>query len=455
MILKIDRSKKHQTVECFGASAAWWAQDVGGMVSIDPNSGKPVREIISELLFNPVSGIGIDCYRYNLGAGSKSNSSCTFSVGSRATESFDISDTEYDMSRDENAVTMMKLAVRDGVDRVILFSNSPPERFTINGKACLSKPWRINLKKRNVPRFARYSLDVAEYFVRDGIPVKSISPVNEPVWVWTERHGQEGCHYRPWGVRCVMREFARQLKSRPALSGVNLSGAENGDLRWFNKTYTRIMLGDRLISESCDGVDVHSYFLPIPLPFKRITNNRQGYLRRFRRLLDKKYPGAPVRVTEWTHMCGGRDRTMTSALVQANTMYEDMTLLDVCSWQHWIAVSDVDYCDGLIYINKDETYEMTKRYYAFGNFTKYIPRGSVRVEADCGDGDVKALAFDYENRLTAVLINQSEGEKTLTLPAELASAAVYVTDENNSLCEKRAEGDTLVLPPRSVCTVCG
>ncbi|NMP38284.1 MAG: hypothetical protein GX051_09250 [Clostridiales bacterium] len=448
----INREEKHQIFDRFGTSAAWWAQVVGGWEHIDAESGKPVRERIAQLLFNRQSGIGIATYRYNLGGGSGNHDECPFGNPSRTAESFDISETEYDFSRDKNAVYMMREAVKNGCDEVIMFSNSPPERFTKNHKAFLDRAWHTNLKKENYPKFAKYVLDVAEHFIAEGIPVKYISPVNEPVWVWTQKHGQEGCHYNPGGVRGVMREFARQMKNRDALAGVRLSGAENGDIRWFNKTYTRIMLSDPLIRESAGAVDIHSYFLPLPIPF---INNRLSYIRRYRRYLDRKYPDARVNISEWTHMKGGRDYGMDSALEQAKVITEDISLLNAASWQLWIAVSNVDYCDGLIYINDDKSFELTKRYYAFGNYSKFIPQGARRIGISSDDKDLLLLAFESESRIIVTSINLSYDEKVLCfsgINAEIAT--LTVTDSQSNLEEKTGfSPDNAILTPRSVNTI--
>lgn len=141
----------------------------------------------------------------------------------------------------------------------------------------------------------------------------------------------------------MFRAFVKELDGRKKLDGVKLSGCENGDIRWFNKSYTRAVLGDPLIRTRLDALDIHSYCLHVPLP---LLNDRVAFLRRFAKWMDKKYPGVPVNMSEWTHMQGGRDRGMDSALVTANVMYEDLSVLNVVSWQHWIAVSEVDYCDG-------------------------------------------------------------------------------------------------------------
>ena len=218
------------------------------------------------------------------------------------------------------------------------------------------------------------------------------------------------CFYRPRSVKNVFKVFANELDKRENLKVLRLSGAESGDLRWFNKSYTRQLLKDKNVRKYLDGVDVHSYCLPLPLPITiPFLNDRLGFVKRFRKFMDKHYPDVPVVMSEWTHMKGGRDYSMDSALVTATTMYEDFTLLNAVSWQHWIAVSEVDYCDGLIYINLDDkSFEITKRYYVTGNFTKYIKPGAKRIEAISDDKSVLVTAFKKDEQITVVLINNSE-----------------------------------------------
>lgn len=452
MRFDINEKRKYQTVEGFGASGAWWAQIVGNWTHEDPVSGKPVRDRISELLFSKTEGIGLNIYRYNIGGGSKHSGRGTFSQPARATECFETAPGEYDWSRDSAAVYMLRRAVDDGADNVIFFVNSPIERLTNNHKTQLNKNqiFRENIKPKNYPAFAKYCADVAEHFIGEGIPIKYISPVNEPLWIWNG--GQEGCHYSPASCRRVFRAFVKELDGRKKLDGVKLSGCENGDIRWFNKSYTRAVLGDPLIRTRLDALDIHSYCLHVPLP---LLNDRVAFLRRFAKWMDKKYPGVPVNMSEWTHMQGGRDRGMDSALVTANVMYEDLSVLNVVSWQHWIAVSEVDYCDGLIYINLDDkSFEMTKRYYVTGNFSKYVPAGSVRVDVSCDDPELRLLAFEYDSGCAAVVINGTEKEKELSLPEQYSAVKLAVTDDDSDLCEYDISGsERIKLTPRSVTTV--
>lgn len=450
--LNINEEKRYQTIEGFGASGAWWAQIVGNWTHEDPISGKPVRDRISELLFSKTEGIGIGIYRYNIGGGSKHSGRGTFSEPARATEGFETAPGEYDWSRDAAAVYMMRRAVSDGADEVIFFVNSPIERLTNNHKTHLDKHqiFRENIKKKNYPVFAKYCADVAEHFIGEGIPVKYISPVNEPFWVWNG--GQEGCHYRPSSCRKVLRAFVKELDGRKTLDGVRLSGCENGDIRWFNKSYSRAVLGDPLVRTRLGALDIHSYCLHMPIPF---FNNRMSFLKRFAKWMSKNYPDVPVNMSEWTHMQGGRDKGMDSALVTANVMYEDLSVLNVISWQHWIAVSEVNYCDGLIYINLDDkTFEMTKRYYVTGNFSKYVPTGSVRVDAACDDPELRLLAFKYDGGCAVIVINSTEKEKELSLPEQYSAVKSAVTDDNNDLREYDiADPGHIKITPRSVTTI--
>ena len=452
--LRINSEKEFQTFKSIGASGAWWAQIVGGWSHIDENSGKQVRDRIAELLYNKETGIGMGVYRYNIGGGSKHSGKGNYSQPARATECFEVSKGVYDWNRDANAVYMMRKCVGNGADEVVFFVNSPIERLTKNGLAHNKKHqlFHENINKRNYKEFAEYCLDVTEHFVNEGIPIKYLSPVNEPIWVWNG--GQEGCFYRPRSVKNVFKVFAEEIDKRSTLKNVKLSGAESGDLRWFNKSYTRQLLKDKNVRKHLDGIDVHSYCLPLPLPVTiPFLNDRLGFVKRFRKWMDKKYPDVPIVMSEWTHMQGGRDYGMNSALVTATTMYEDFTLLNAVSWQHWIAVSEVAYCDGLIYINLEEkSFELTKRYYVTGNFSKYIKPGSKRIEAETDDENVLVTAFKNESETVLVFINNSDESKDFSVPMG-DEFLVSVTDENNNLKESATESGDVHLTPKSVTTV--
>ncbi|MDR3314845.1 MAG: hypothetical protein LBS96_10410 [Oscillospiraceae bacterium] len=440
--VQIRASETHQKIESFGASGAWWAQLVGGWP-------EATRTQIIKLLFSKTEGVGVGAYRYNLGGGSKESGKGNFPNKNRSASSFLREDGSYDWSRDAEAVWCLQEAVRQGAEEVVLFVNSPPERWTITGTAQGKIPFKANLKRKHELDFVQYMLDVTEHFLADGIPVRFISPINEPFGPWIARTGQEGCHYHPAGVRRLLRRFAQEMDRHPALQNVLLSGAENNDLRLMNKTYTRAVLDDPILRKRVDGIDVHGYvFKPL--------QSLKGVKQRFRKYMDKRYPGVPIRLSEWTHMQGGRDYGMGSALEQAKNMWEDLEILGVVSWQCWVAVSDVDFCDGLLYVDEDtQTYSIPKRYYAFGNFAKFLPRGAQRVGVATpgAPASLQSLAFTASGQTILVFINHDTNSLELTLENPPTEAELFVTSEDKSLEPQRVQTNAFTLPGRSVCTL--
>ena len=109
----------------FGASACWWSQEVGNW--------KNAKDILS-LLYDENSGIGLNIYRYNLGAGSKDDA--TITDPDRRAEAFIDKDGSYHWERDAAAQNALALAKSMNEDlRVTLFSNSAPVFYTTNDKA--------------------------------------------------------------------------------------------------------------------------------------------------------------------------------------------------------------------------------------------------------------------------------------------------------------------------------
>ncbi len=430
--IKVDYNKKHQTVESFGASAAWWSQVVGNF---------EISNRIAELLYSKEKGIGLSVYRYNLGAGTMKNGESPYWVWERATER---------VENDTSAIAMMKKCVDAGADEITVFVNSPPVELTVNGKGRCEKALAKNIKKKKYRAFATYCLDACEYLINMGLPVKYLSPVNEPAWTWCDDK-QEGCFYLPHDVGILFKVFAQELEKREHLRGkLLLAGTECADLRWLNKSYSRAILNNKVTRRNIDSVDYHAYWLN---PVKPFFSNRVAYLKRYRKFHDRWYPGTKIKMTEWCHMLGGTNCSMDSGIVVANTMYEDLKYADVVSWQHWVAVAFGDYCDGIIYVDREkQTYELTKRYFVTGNFSKFLV-GATRVEADCDSEEINCLCFTKENEIIYILINNADSQQNVCLHSA-GEAKMYITDKNNDLTEKTLPDiSDISLAPKSVNTV--
>ncbi len=470
IMLKLDTIFTQQEITGWGTSAAWWAQVAG-------NSEK--AEDYAKLLYSE-EGLGLNIYRYNVGAGEKDNPDSRLWKDSwRATESFLVYDEEtgeykYDWTKDAGAQKMLDLCLSYGcIDTVVLFANSPHYSMCVSGQASGGlTPAASNLKKDCYDDFAEYMLDIAEYFIDKGVPVKYISPINEPQWDWGgDWVGQEGCHYEIDEVIEVGKAFAAEIKERGL--DVKLSLAESGQV------------GDHAmdcidkIYENQDIVDVlgtyayHSYW----------TDNDFLLKKAYGEYIHRNYKDVELEMSEWCELpCQHTTDDIEGALIMARTISEDVSLTGVNSWTSWVAVNeDVKYADSMIGADFDcNYYEIAKRYYSMAHFSKFVPVGSKAVNFDVSIADITSEkawwkqeidgreypVYLIENKMNvsafktpdgdyvAVIVNQGDA-KDVKLCMPLYDVKAYTTDADRNLeLTHESRGITSVkIPAKSITTI--
>lgn len=440
----------------WGTSAAWWAQ----MIDNETDARQ-----IAETLFSKEKGLGITIYRYNIGGGEADNPASRIGDVSRRAESFYVYNEEsgkyeYDFTRDANARRMLDLAIENGVTQVVLFCNSPHFSMTRSGHASGGLEQNVsNLPRENYAAYIDYVLTVADWFVSEGYPVSYISPINEPQWSWGgEWVGQEGCHYTVEEAVELLETFAVEMKKRNSPYG--LSGIESGcmaldDLAWLDDYFA-----SSVIDEYCGTYSAHGYW----------RDNWIDDKRKFGEYFETKYPEKSLEMSEWCELpCKIDARVNESALYMANVIMQDLTLLNVTSWQSWVAVNGTGYdengapiSDGFIRANDSyDEFEINKRYYAFKQFSAFIEPGMKRMNVkntyfgeDDIDWHVSAAAFTGNGKTTVVFVNNLDREIKTGIAGAGFGKAVYVTDETHN-CEKVYEGNSpsVDLPAKSVVTV--
>ncbi len=395
-----DFEKTYQTIEeGFGASACWWAPDVGTWNEKTQN-GNDIKEEIAKLLYDDTYGLGMDVYRYNVGAavdGCEGN----YSHYWRTVESFLTADGTYDFTRDEGGRKMLELALKYGASEVVLFANSPPNSMTINGKAHSSNG-KCNIAPERYLDYAKYFCDIAEYFVSVGVPVSALSPVNEPEWEW--KGGQEGCHYEPSELVAFYEVFIKELETRPSIKDIPVSIYESGKVGDRIYEYVDALMASDIIRPYFKKIEAHSYW--------STSQDKTA----FYKYIQEKYPELKVSMTEWCQMQNGRAVSLLPSFTIANVVMDDLTILNATSWQYWLGVSAYNYEDGLLYVNlKDRSsLEIPLRYYAFSMFTKYIKKGAVRIDATLDleneqEYNIRSCTFLNPNGdLVTVYINEGQ-----------------------------------------------
>lgn len=475
----IDVNTNYQVMNGFGASACWWSQDVGAWDNADE---------IMQALYDFDKGIGLNIYRYNLGAGSKNDTHIL--TENRRTECFLNADGTYNFNNDKNAQACLELAKKyAGKDmRLTLFCNSAPVYLTKNGASYCTpyknedEPWISNLDKSKYPDFADFCYNSAEYFVNKGYRVTSVSPINEPQYNWaawynddnTYSVNQEGCYYSKYEARDLLKTFVKKFKGSDLdKKGVKVSMFESGSMEGDDSScaaYMDCILGrgpkyvfkNAKLRKYFKEVSMHSYWSGADT-----KKNVENYI-------SDKYSKYSVAATEYCQMTddkntgvydliakeknGTNGTSIKYGVAMANTIVDDLTIMNVNEWDWWTACSYGTYTDGLIYLDEDnhENLDFSKRYYCLGNFSKFIKEGAVRVACSSGVKNVRSVAFvNEDNTVVTVYVNNNDKKSYTTIDCE-GDYAVYTTDRDNDIAKTdfgKAKKVKVSLPASSVVTV--
>lgn len=436
----VNKFVEHQTFESFGTSSAWWSQTI--------DSEETAKEI-ARLLYDDETGLGLDVYRYNIGAGEKDNPDSRIGDPNRRTESFyvfneETGEYEYDFTRDANARRMLDYAIEYGATEVILFCNSPHFSMTANGHASGGyETYVSNHPKEKYAEFVDYVLTIADWFVEQGYPVTAISPINEPQWDWGGPWTrQECCHYEVDEAIELYEMFAVEMQKRN--SPYKLSGTETGELSPGYYEYVDKFFASPILNEFCDSFSGHSYWI----------DNNIALKSEFGAKMAEQYPDKKFEMSEWCELPLTIDSTtIDSGIYMANIIAQDLKYMNAVSWQSWTAVNG----DGLMDF-RDGELVIYNRYYAYRQFSSFIKPGMKRIDIlDSLEKESKivSVAFTNSEETVIVLINNEETELEYKLAGIYKEMQITLTDKEHN-CEEVYSGRFTkknALPARSITTV--
>lgn len=495
--IRIDVHDQKQVMHSFGASDCWSCQFVGEYWPVEK------RKAIADLLFSmdvdgkgTPKGIGLTMWRFNVGAGSaeQGDASRINSEWHRA-ECFQNPDGSYDWAKQKGQQWFLQAAQDRGVPYLLAFTISPPVRYTLNGIAH-SDPGRrtLNIHEGKLPDFASFLVDVAEHFHRKGLDFDYISPVNEPQWGWDSAK-QEGSPASNTEISELSKLIARELQDRGLPSRVAIGeagsldfltdrkGEVSGDQvkAFWDRTSPCYLGGVQGVAHIISG---HSYFRTWPVS-RQITTNE-----RIRECIAQTDPNLAFWQTEFCILESnpeigggwGRDLGMDTALYVARVIHNDLTIANASHWAWWLAVSQADYKDGLIYIDFADDYEPSKRpsdteplkhdgrvlpsklLWTLGNFSRFVRPVMVRVgvsgdsQPDANGLLVSAYLDKKTQQMAVVLINSTTETQTVSLTDLKIRGGVfasYTTSETSNLRKSSMRADRVSIPPRSVVTLVG
>lgn len=479
LTIQVDPNTFYQTIEHFGASDAWSCQFVG-------NWPDEKKASIADLLFSQnleengdPKGIGLSLWRFNIGAGSAGQGKKSGIKDEwRRAESFMEPNGSYNWGKQQGQMWFAQAAKERGVDKLLLFSNSPPVTMTRNGKAYADKG-KSNLAADKLEAFADFLATVNEGIEEQGVKVDYISPVNEPQWDWSDG-GQEGTPFWNHEIREIVKALDQKLDNKNLDTQIDIAEAgqinylyEEGDkpgradqIRDFFKSGSENYLGN--LSHLSHTISGHSYFTTSP--FAASLEKRKKLA-----AVVKQVSGLRFWMSEYCilgdnegEIIGkGRDLGIDPALYMARVIHSDLAVAQATAWHWWLAISPYDYKDGLVYIDynkKDGRYVDSKMLWALGNFSRFIRPGYKRIGMQLPGNpkpDPDFLFSGYKKpdtgEMVFVLINSSVEEINLRLEKDnqsLKGLNAYLTSAEEDLAFIELEANKPIqVPSRSIMTI--
>ncbi|UVI28502.1 hypothetical protein [Paenibacillus spongiae] len=253
-------------------------------------------------------------------------------------------------------------------------------------------------------------------------------------------------------IQVFLRDY---LKQAMIDQGVQDTKVIAGESSWWSEDLVKDALNDPASAERIDIVAGHNY--PVPVV------NAELPTAPFATAASK---GKKVWMTEVSKV-DSYDPGMTSGLKFARQIHDFMTKANVNAWLYWTGAIPGSNDEGLINVYKDtNTFQLTKRYYAFGSFSKFIKPGYVRIgAADNPQSGVYTSAYKdpTTGKFTIVAVNDSDTTAEVNfLPSGFTAGKLtpYITNSDLNM----ALGPNIpltggkfktVIAPKSVVTFIG
>ncbi|WP_041819062.1 glycoside hydrolase [Streptomyces davaonensis] len=439
-----------QTIDNIGASGAWWVND---LKNFDPK----VQARVAKLLFS-AEGLDLSNYRYNIGGGGTA-----VTTPSRAPEDFRNDDGSYDWSKDKGGRTFLAYAAKYGVEDLVAFVNSAPAEWKTNGKSCGGY-----LKAENEQDFAKYVADVTDHFAGLGQRFDWISPFNEPTNSF-DSCGQEGMLVEVSQRDDIVRALGAEQEARGQRTGIiadeSTSTVKFNDEvpQWITQPGT---------AQYVDKLAHHTYDNPSDANRAKVYETAKK-----------------VGIESWsTEICcfgkGGTgwaqeyDPSIDGGLNLSRIIHKDFAVAHDSAFHWWVALSemigtdpyaknDSGWNDGLIYYDPDyaangnQTLYFTKRYYALGQYSKFVKPGSVAHNVTGVPEGVEVSAYDRKGKWVVVVNNHNTTDTSLDLhfnsrtPLRASQAVrTSATEDWARVAKPSVSGGTVSasLPARSITT---
>ncbi|MDL4843161.1 glycoside hydrolase [Aquibacillus rhizosphaerae] len=456
--VKLDPSYQQESFDGWGTALVWFANVTGGW----PDE---IRTELADALFGE-DGLNLNIARYNIGGGDAPetepymrpggavpgywNRPVEFDPPEDADEDWEEQEDwwnpddpdHWNWDADANQQWWLEAAKAHGADKFEAFANSPPYFMTQSGYT--SGNWdstQDNIQADKYVEFSTYLTRVVNHLQDDlDIEIQTLSPVNEPnTNYWGAQGRQEGAHWDPSSQAKIINEVAKRIEELnldTVISAMDETNPSTFRGNWSNY--------DTATKENVGQMNVHTYG----------TGGRTA-VRDLAKIEDKRLWMSEVDLGP-----SGIPQDFDNiepGLALSERITSDITNLEPSAWVLWQAIEDQVNMNaenenmnwGLIHVDfQPENFEglewhKNKKYYAMGNYTKFIRPGHHIINSDSSD---TLAAMDKEgDKVVVVYTNQSNESEVVDFDlsgfetiGESASATPYVTSGQDNIAQKEA-----------------
>jgi O-glycosyl hydrolase len=358
-LVTLEPSVRHQTLEGWGTSLAWWAHQIGAWPEQQKND-------LIERIVSPTTGLGYNIFRYNIGGGE--NPAHTHMGANKDLPGFQSAAGTWNWDADVRQTSVLKQILARG-ENVILeaFSNSPPYWMTNSGCASGNADGSNNLRDDSYPAFADYLTEVVLHY-RDvlGITFRTLEPLNEPTanW-WYANGGQEGCHFDPAKQQQILSAVGAQLAAK-GLSDTRVSGSDDNSM---DDAYRNVGGYSAATLALLPQINAHSYNGSLRRELRQLATSAG------KRLWQSESGPLGVQLGDETD----------AALFMAGRIIVDLRELQPEAWVDWQVVDTSRAWSSFAVDDAQGTYTPRKRFYMHAGFSRYIRPGSTFIDIDNED----------------------------------------------------------------------
>ena len=434
----------------WGTSICWWGHHLG------ENLTDEQLDAVVKALYDEKEGLGLNIARYNIGGGDDPTHHHQREFDGRDMPGVLDKDGNWNLENDLGQLKALQLCVKYGADILEAFSNSPPYFMTESGCSSGGKDsGKNNLPDENFDDFAEFLAEAVLRIQKEyGIKFDTLEPFNESdTNYWGYEGWQEGCHFDVEDhSRLIL--LVREALNKRGLTDVGVSAADETNVWRTGENIKNVYTKEAI--NALSQVNTHSYSVG-------------DYNHTRNAVLEAKKPLYMTEVDGDGSIGGEASGNMGPALWFANKINEDLRGLEPNAWVMWQAAAmayDGEHKDSgywnIMSIDKETSeLHLTKKYYAYKQFTKFIRPGDTLVKTDYNN--VIAAVNEEEGKVVFVITNTDTRKKSYSfassnLGMEITAAEAFTTDKTKDFeeLEGRLESGTYYqvnIPAHSVTTV--